>query len=373
MYLDYSKLKSGQTKQPVLRLKTLAGKELGVIPWVYNLTFELNYSDVSSVEFDVPRHSNGKLNPMYRLLTSYKMLYTEQFGIYILQRPTTSGDGVSEVKHITGYSLEQLFEKKILFLEEGTYNFWNPVQPDDTILGRVVELDTTWSVGYVDPKLIGCYRTFDEYDSDVLSFCYGSAMEKYNCAIVFDVYTKTINAYDASKSRGTVPIYLSYQNLVDAVDLEELTDDMVTKLHLYGSDDLSIREVNPTGTDYIVDLSYFISNGDFDIVADGSSATMAERIKSWDAEIRSNQTHYTNLVAARASRTAQKLAEEVALSELKSELEVLTAQQSVTIQAIALEKTSAGKESQQQQLDEINRQIDEKNDSMTAATSFSPG
>lgn len=366
MYLDYSKLKSGQTKQPVLRLKTLAGKELGVIPWVYNLTFELNYSDVSSVEFDVPRHSNGKLNPMYRLLTSYKMLYTEQFGIYILQRPTTSGDGVSEVKHITGYSLEQLFEKKILFLEEGTYNFWNPVQPEDTILGRVVELDTTWSVGYVDPKLIGCYRTFDEYDSDVLSFCYGSAMEKYNCAIVFDVYTKTINAYDASKSRGTVPIYLSYQNLVDAVDLEELTDDMVTKLHLYGSDDLSIREVNPTGTDYIVDLSYFISNGDFDIVADGSSATLAERIKSWDAEIRSSQTHYTNLVAARASRTAQKLAEEVELSELKSELEVLTAQQSVTIQAIALEKTSAGKESQQQQLDEINRQIDEKNEEIAA-------
>ena len=103
MYLDYSKLKSGQTKQPVLRLKTLAGKELGVIPWVYNLTFELNYSDVSSVEFDVPRHSNGKLNPMYRLLTSYKMLYTEQFGYNILQRPTTSGEGESEVKKITGY------------------------------------------------------------------------------------------------------------------------------------------------------------------------------------------------------------------------------------------------------------------------------
>lgn len=366
MYLDYSKLKSGQTEQPVLRLKTLAGKELGVIPWVHNLTFELNYSDVSSVEFDVPRHSNGKVNPVYRLLSSYKMLYTEQFGIYVLQRPTTSGDGVSEVKHITGYSIEQLFEKKILFLEEGTYNFWNPVQPEDTILGRVLELDTTWSVGYVDPKLIGCYRTFDEYDSDVLSFCYGSVMEKYNCAIVFDVYAKTINAYDASKSRGTVPIYLSYQNLVDAVDLEELTDDMVTKLHLYGSDDLSIRDVNPIGTDYIVDLSYFISNGDFDIVAEGSTITLAERIKNWNADIKSSQVHYTNLVAARASRTAQKLAEEAELSSLKSELEVLTAQQSVTIQAIALEKTSAGKASQQEQLDEINRQIDEKKSEISA-------
>lgn len=361
MYLDYSKLKTGQIKQPALRLQTLAGKELGVIPWANNLNFELNYADVSRVEFDVPRHSDGKINPVYNLLTSYKMLFTEQLGIYILQRPSTSGDGVSEVKHITGYSIEQLFEKKKLYLEEGTYNFWNPVQPEDTILGRVLELDTTWSVGYVDPKLIGCYRTFDEYDSDVLSFCYGSAMEKYNCAIVFDVYAKTINAYDAGKSRGTVPIYLSYQNLVDAVNLEELTDDMVTKLHLYGSDDLSIRDVNPIGTDYMVDLSYFISNGDLDVIAEGSTATLAERVKSWNVAIKSKQTHYTNLVAARASRTAQKLSEEVALASLKGDLEVLTTEQSVIIQAIALESTAAGKRTQQQKLNEINEKIAVKN------------
>jgi len=111
VYLDYSKLEASQIKQPALRLQTLAGKELGVIPWVNNLNFELNYADVSRVEFDVPRHSDGKINQVYRLLTSYKMLFTEQLGIYILQRPATSGDGVSEVKHITGYSIEQLFEK----------------------------------------------------------------------------------------------------------------------------------------------------------------------------------------------------------------------------------------------------------------------
>lgn len=361
MYLNYSKLGTDQMKQPVLRLRTLAGKELGVIPWVNNLNFELNYADVSQVEFDVPRHSDGKINPVYQMLASYKMLYTDQLGIYVLQRPTTSGDGVSEVKHITGYSLEQLFEKKMLFLEEGTYNFWNPVQPEDTILGRVLELDTTWSVGYVDPKLIGCYRTFDEYDSDVLNFCYGSVMEKYNCTIVFDVYAKTISAYDAGKSRGTVPIYLSYKNLVDAVDLEELTDDMVTKLHLYGSDDLSIREVNPIGTDYMVDLSYFISNGDFDIVPEGSTVTLSERVKSWNAEIKSNQNHYTNLVAVRASKTAQRLAEEATLASLNSDLEVLIVQQSTIIQAIALETTSAGKATQQKNLEKINDQISAKN------------
>lgn len=366
MYLDYSKLKSGQIKQPELRLQTLAGKELGIIPWVNGLNFELNYAAVSRVEFDVPRHSDGKINPLYQKLTSYKMLFTKELGIYILQRPTTSGDGVSEVKHITGYSIEQIFEKKMLFLEEGTYNFWNPVTPDDTILGRILELDTTWSIGYVDPKLIGCYRTFDEYDSDALSFCYGSAMEKYNCAIVFDVYAKTINAYDAGKSRGTVPVYLSYQNLVDAVDLEELTDDMVTQLHLYGSDDLSIRDVNPMGTDYLVDLSYFISNGDLDVVPEGSTVKLAERVKSWDALIRSNQGYYTNLVAARASKTAQKLAEEVTLADLKSELEVLTTEQSVIIQAIALETTEAGKATQQKNLSDKTAEIDRKKEEIAS-------
>lgn len=366
MYLDYSKLKSGQIKQPELRLQTLAGKELGIIPWVNGLNFELNYAAVSRVEFDVPRHSDGKINPLYQKLTSYKMLFTKELGIYILQRPTTSGDGVSEVKHITGYSIEQIFEKKMLFLEEGTYNFWNPVTPDDTILGRILELDTTWSIGYVDPKLIGCYRTFDEYDSDALSFCYGSAMEKYNCAIVFDVYAKTINAYDAGKSRGTVPVYLSYQNLVDAVDLEELTDDMVTQLHLYGSDDLSIRDVNPMGTDYLVDLSYFISNGDLDVVPEGSTVKLAERVKGWDALIRSNQGYYTNLVAARASKTAQKLAEEVTLADLKSELEVLTTEQSVIIQAIALETTEAGKATQQKNLSDKTAEIDRKKEEIAS-------
>lgn len=80
MYLDYSKLEASQIKQPALRLQTLAGKELGVIPWVSNLNFELNYADVSRVEFDVPRRSDGKINPVYRLLTSYKMLFTEQLG-----------------------------------------------------------------------------------------------------------------------------------------------------------------------------------------------------------------------------------------------------------------------------------------------------
>ena len=361
MYLNYAKIKNGQKKQPQLRLRTLAGKELGVIPYVHNLTFSINYSDLSTIEFTVPYYVNGMINPLYSALTSYKVIYTEELGIYILVSPQKSGDGVQETKTVRGYSLEQQFQGKMLFLEEGTYNFWNPVNSADTVLGRIVELDPSWHIGYVSPRLIGCYRTFDEYDSDALSFCYGDAMEKYSCVFVFDVYEKSISVYDATMEADTLPIYLSYENLVKAVDIEEITDDLTTKLHLYGSDNLSIRSVNPTGTDYIVNLDFFLSNGDLDVRVGNSNVTLADRVRSWQVQIAAKQTYYSGLVAARSSLTAQKLVMDAELTELNGELDSLTAQQSVTIQAIALEKTSQGKNTQQAKLNEINSQITAKN------------
>lgn len=118
MYLDCRKIKNGTMKQPMLRLRTLAGKELGAIPFVSGLKFSINYSDVSAIEFTVPYQANGMINPAYSILTSYKVVYTDDLGIYVLFSPTKSGDGVSETKIVTGYSLEYMFNTKRLFLEE---------------------------------------------------------------------------------------------------------------------------------------------------------------------------------------------------------------------------------------------------------------
>lgn len=366
MYLDYSKIKSGRVERPVLLLQTLAGKSIGTVPLAYNIKFDIRYADVSEISFDVPYMNDGKINPYYDATTSYKMIYTKNLGIYVLASPQKNGDGVKEIKTVHGYSLEKLFERKRLYLEEGTYDFWNPAHPSDTILGRIIETDTTWSVGYVDPKLIGCYRTFDEYDSDPLTFCYNNAAEKYQCAVVFDVYNKTINAYDASKSRGTLPIYLSYENLVSTAGVTELTDDIVTKLRVYGADGFTIRDVNPTGADYLIDLSWFIHNGDLDIKIENSTETLAERVTAWQAQIKNRQQYYTGLIAARSSKTAQRIAADVDLTTLNGELETLTIQQSVTVQALALETTDSGKAAQQASLTTINGRITAKQREITA-------
>ena len=62
--------------------------------------------------------------------------------------PSTESDGVYDVKHIEGYSIEQELDNKTFFLEEGTFKFYDQTSPSnpDTIMGRILEggvLDTS--------------------------------------------------------------------------------------------------------------------------------------------------------------------------------------------------------------------------------------
>ena len=365
MYLDFSKIKlreDGTPERPILRLQTLYGKTLGVIANAYNLEIEINYSSLSQISFDVARWSDGVEDPIYDKLTGYKLIYTDALGIYVLQRPETSGDGMSEVKHITAYSLEQLREGKLLYLEEGTYNFWNPVAKENTILYRILELFNGWEVGEVDPRFVGMYRTFDSYNEDVLKFCYNDASEKYLCVFVFDVYEKKINVYSSEDSRGTLPIYLGYENLVKETKVTELSDEIVTKLHVYGDDGLTITACNPLGTDYIIDLSHYVENGDLDYVAPDGTMNLGEKYEMWKAEIEVQRENFLALSSARANALAQELALEVELATLNEEYETLRVQQGAKVQEHALaaedpvnpEESKAAKQSE---LDTINAQM----------------
>lgn len=356
MNLDYTQIafdKFGRPEPPTLLLQTADERTIGTLPNVANLKITVNFSETSEISFDLPAYSDGVPTPLYDKVVGYKVIRTEHYGIFLLMKPEISGDGIEEIKSVTGYSLEKKLENKQFFLEEGTFNFWNPATPDDTILGRILEVSPGWKAGYVAPSLIGRYRTFDQYDDYALSFLYDDAMDTFRCVVVFDVYNKTINAYDADDDVSTLPIYLGFDNLVTDLDITELTDELVTAMTPSGADDLDIRQVNPTGTNWIYDISYFIENGDI-------PSALAEKWTEWQKSVLNRQEYYKGLVGLRASATARLLSEQAKLVDRKSELDDLTNQQSVTIQALALETTADGKASQQKKLDEINANMEKK-------------
>lgn len=366
MYLNYSKLefdRDGNPETPELVLTTLSDKVIGVIPGAHNLKLHIKYSEPSEISFDVPAKINGEDNPLYEAVSGHKQVYTKCYGIYEILNPSIEADGISEVKHIKGYSCEKTLESKKFFLEEGTFNFWNPASPTNTVLGRILEIAVGWSVGYVSPSLIGRYRTFDDYDDYLLSFVYNSAPEKYRCVFVFDTYGKTINVYDADEEITNLPIYLDFENLLKSMDIEEQSDELVTAIRPYGADDLDIRAVNPIGTNWLYDLSYFMHNGDI-------SGALASKWNTWQRSVINNQMYYKGLVALQASATSRILAEQAALADLNGELDSLTGQQSVTIQALAMETTSAGISSQQAVLNNINTKIAAKKSEISAKNSL---
>ena len=356
MDLDYTQIafdKFGRPEPPTLLLQTADERTIGTLPNVANLKITVNFSETSEISFDLPAYSDGVPTPLYDKVVGYKVIRTEHYGIFLLMKPEISGDGIEEIKSVTGYSLEKKLENKQFFLEEGTFNFWNPATPDDTVLGRILEVSPGWKAGYVAPSLIGRYRTFDQYDDYALSFLYDDAMDTFRCVVVFDVYNKTINAYDADDDVSTLPIYLGFDNLVTDLDITELTDELVTAMTPSGADDLDIRQVNPTGTNWIYDISYFIENGDI-------PSALAEKWTEWQKSVLNRQEYYKGLVGLRASATARLLSEQAKLVDRKAELDDLTNQQSVTIQALALETTADGKASQQKKLDEINANMEKK-------------
>ncbi len=365
MVLDYSQLKldsNGRPEKPELMLETMDGRVIGVLPsCVHDLHFNIKFSEPSEISFVIPSHEHGTSVPLYSDLTGYKLIRTESLGIYVLSKPVITADGIMEEKQVQGYSIENALAAKRFTLEEGTYNFWDPASQDDTILSRILEIASLWGwkVGYVSPVLIGRYRTFDSYDDYLLSFIYNDAPDKFRCVFSFDPYEMTINAYDADEERSALPIFLDFDNLLEDLNVTELTDELATALRPYGADGLDIREVNPLGNEYIYDLSYFIDNGDIE-------PGLASKWQQWQRAVLNRQEYYRGLVCLLSSANAQLTAELAALTELNAELDDLTNQQSVTIQAMAEEFTEEGKANRQEQLDDINQQISVKKSEISA-------
>lgn len=358
MYLDYSKLEfdaNGIPETPELVLKTMSEETIGVIPGVNNLTINVKFSEPSEITFDVPAVIDGEPNWIYEHLSGHKIIYTKHYGIYLLMNPSIEADGIAENKHIKAYSIEKILDTKKFFLEEGTFKFYDPTNPlnGDTIIGHILEIATGWKIGYISPSVSQRYRTFDQYDDYLLSFIYNTAPEKFRCVFVFDPYDRSISAYDMDEKLDTIPIYLDFDNLLSSADIEEISDELVTAIRPYGADELDIRNVNPTGTNWIYDISYFIENGDI-------PDALADKWVSWQRSVLNNRERFKGLSALRASATLNLLASNSALLDLQNELQGLEEQQSITIQALAEETTDDGKKAMQEQLDDINAKIKNK-------------
>lgn len=351
MVVDFSKL--DMKEQPVLILKNTADVPIGTLGFAKDIAADIKFNEASVLEFAIPAHVDGVPTPYYDSVVGIRTVEWQDVGQFILFNPQVTGDGVKEIKQCSLYSLEYEFTFKKLSLPNATYNFWNPVAPDGTLLQIILEKMPLWSVGDIDDALIGKYRTFEVQDENLYNFIKGTAQNSYNCVFDFDTMNRRINVKSASSTVPTNPVFISNNNLAKEIVVTENTDNIVTRLDVNGAEGVTIRDVNPMGTNQIINLDYFMNTDNF-------PQEVIDKYWDWKETYTNYQQQYYNLSVEYALQVMRKTTEEAALTELNGEMTVLENEQAVTIQAIASNLK------QQSDLDNVNNRIAAKQEEIDA-------
>ncbi|MPM09839.1 hypothetical protein SDC9_56162 [bioreactor metagenome] len=338
-----------------------SGGTIGVLGDYFNLKAELKYNQVSNFTFDYPAYINQMKTPFYDDLVADRIVKIDPYGVFVLSGPSSTGDGIREVKSCTAYSIEYELSGKSITLEAGTYRFYNLVNPSDTttLIGRILEKARNWSIGSVSKSLWSRYRTFDDTETKIYDWMMNTIQSTYNCVFVFDTYTRTINVLDADDDVTMIPVYLSYDNMIKECTVSEITDNMFTKLSVYGADPLTIREVNPIGSNYIYNLDYYVG-------IDDVPSELATKWNEWQTLISSRQQYYTSLIALRNAAYGRYLTANSSLTDMDSDLASLDNLRSVNVQGLASATNQTTIDYYTARLAEVALQYSDKEDEIDA-------
>jgi len=314
--------------RPVLLLKSAGGGALGILGNAVNPSFDIKYNELSTIEFDLPAYVNGEATPFYEDTVGMRVIDIDEIGQFILTNPKETGEGATLKKSLTGYSLEYEFTYKKISLEEGTYRFYDASGQTESVMSIIMDLMPSWSIGTVPNAIAIKYRTFELNNENLYNFMKNTLQETYGCVFEFDTRNRVVNVRDINEQPSEQPVYLSQRNLIKELEIEENTEDIVTRLDVNGADGVNIRDCNPGGTNKIIDLSYFMTTDNF-------TSSLIEKYNAWKTLYEAERPAFFDMTVQYTLRMMQYTAEEAKLTDMKNDLAGLETQRGVVIQAIA--------------------------------------
>jgi hypothetical protein len=305
-----------QPERPYIVLCNPNRKQLYSLDMIYNDKLDLRYNALSEFSFTIPEYVDGKLNPAYAYTVSKRLVLIENVGYFIIENPKEDFSGNTNIKNIICKSLEnELNNKKVIGLK-GTFVLYNPAAPAGTLLDKIVRLTPGWKIGTVDSSVGVKSRTFNVSEATIYSFLMNDCASAYDCIFTFDTINKKINVLSKTSATTNTDIYLSFENLVKHVEINTISEEIVTAMHVYGAGDLSINSVNPLGSNVIYDFSYYKST-------DWVSQELLTAINAWETKISNNQTAYANKLTQIKNVNAELLSLETQVEDLRGEYSAL--------------------------------------------------
>lgn len=185
---------------------------------------------------------------------------------YIISNIQDTLDDNGEMKLVTAYLLPyEMTGKNIKIFKEISINLTTALAGGTTTDVETGELrpvvgilsNTKWKLGFVDATFDIKYRGFDLSSITALDAVFQIA-ETFKALIVWDTFNRKINFYNPDNYGVDRGLTLNYGHYLQSMNRESKSDEVVTRLKVFGKDGMSIQRVNLTGQNYIEDYSYFM-------------------------------------------------------------------------------------------------------------------
>lgn len=294
----------------------------------YQVKREVSRGNVGELSFTLPLFINDQLD-MKRERNNHVDEIREKFLIrfeheyeteyYIIDKVSKIMDDTDTV-NVNCYSLG--YELSAKLIKDYTVVSYNAKQ----LLNDLLK-ETIWNVGYMDAQFELKYRSFD-LSGTVLEGVQRVA-EQFNALIVWDTKLRQINFYNPENYGVNKGFNAKMGKLMKGVTQELNLDEFCTRLKLFGKDGLSIQSVNPTGTNFIQDFSYFIypfeqnSNGDVIRHSHYMSDELCIALARYDKVIENNNSNYNALLSQLENLNSQLSTRNNELTALKTDLALI--------------------------------------------------
>ncbi|MDR2277388.1 MAG: hypothetical protein LBE23_05975, partial [Vagococcus sp.] len=273
-------------KQSLMLLANPQKEYIGAIHGVESLSLSINFNDISKATFKLYESSD-----LYNKIENKRLIEIQYVAWFQVENVTEHSDGLVTYKEVECLTLENELVGKRVDDINGTFALYDVIEPEYSLL-HIISAASGWNIGHVDNDLIGKWRTFSLDTDKVYNILTTEISKSFECVFQFDTYTRTINAYKLENIGKLTDIFISKRNLLKEYILES-NSEIVTKLKVLGGDGFDIRYVNPTGTNYLINVDYYkvpISEGGW------MTSGLINALNAYQTAYNNKITQHTNLV-----------------------------------------------------------------------------
>lgn len=308
---------------------------IGELKHVTNRKISWKYGAISELTFNVPYKivMNNQIvdNPIVPLiLGDYLIKYVKGNHVVffkIINPEHNVDESGKEELIVTCKERHYEWKDKIVRLYKGTKKLYDPI--DGGVLNETLESKTDWKVAYVDGSIATKFRTFDESQRNLLDFVYYASERYGNVIPIVDTVNKTVSFYLDENLGVNEGLYISDNKYLKSLNKVENFDDIVTRLYIYGKDNISINSISPTGREYIEDFSFYMHG--FEQDEDGNvishspymSDDLCKAIIRYNQLIESKTGEFQTLLQQRESLQQTLTQKENELFALETELRLI--------------------------------------------------